>query len=127
MKLHLILQIFLRECNVNENVLVNHAKLPWKEIQFVDTTEKHTLTPASLSVTNKFVIQIYFKKNTLNKNETAPDFSNIFKRVECEGKCPCVKDEDMCFCTMEGAPVCGIDNKTYGNECAASCAKVVCF
>ena len=38
----------------------NHAELPWKEIQFVDTTEKHTLTPARLSVTNKFVIQIDF-------------------------------------------------------------------
>ena len=35
---------------------------------------------------------------------------------------PCVgeKKED-CMCTMQYDPVCGCDNKTYGNACIASC------
>jgi hypothetical protein len=31
------------------------------------------------------------------------------------------KIKEDCFCTMDYNPVCGCNNKTYGNACSAAC------
>ena len=36
----------------------------------------------------------------------------------------CASEDSSCVCTMDYTPVCGKNGKTYGNACAAKCAKV---
>ncbi|MDX1913401.1 MAG: META domain-containing protein [Saprospiraceae bacterium] len=46
----------------------------------------------------------------------------------CHAPKPCVeKINTDCMCTMQYDPVCGCNNKTYGNACAAQCAGINTF
>ena len=46
------------------------------------------------------------------------------KNVDVKCKEEAKKD---CMCTMQYDPVCGCDNKTYGNACVANCEGVKSF
>lgn len=57
-----------------------------------------------------------------------------FERVDAKPPLVCNEDAgdgeckpppvDACTCTLQWAPVCGVNDKTYGNACQANCAKV---
>ena len=56
-------------------------------------------------------------------------FSAItFALFSCEKKkCGFGNGKEDCLCTMEYAPVCGSNNKTYGNACMAGCDGITDF
>ncbi len=51
-----------------------------------------------------------------------PNCSPDMGGADCMGHC--YPTPDQCVCDMMYAPVCGSDNQTYGNACAANCAGV---
>lgn len=49
----------------------------------------------------------------------------LFTMVSCQKDKQCIEQtQATCLCTMRYDPVCGCNDKTYGNPCAAECSGI---
>lgn len=49
----------------------------------------------------------------------------LFTMVSCQKDKQCIEQtQPTCLCTMQYEPVCGCNEKTYGNPCSAECSGI---